>query len=1277
MSIGKVIGRVAIKVLPDTTDFREKTAHDLRRIEKQLGNLEVEIIPNLDKKAKDKIKQELKQWARDLSPLNVKIDLEIANGDAARVDAELAALSHNRSMKIAPELDNGAVAKVAAGLQAMSGLRYTLGLFRHFREELMNLDKAVPKIGLVAHAIGGLGAFILGASGNLFSLSSSLASIGPAALPLPGILGGIAIGVTTLGVVMRDWNKIFPKFAFGLGKATKSGQAWANLQDRMSNGFWNTAEAPMRRFINDIFPHLSAGLVTTSKALGHFIANLANSGTGAFGKSLDGMFATLAKSIKVASRYTDSFVGIIQTLGQLGSNYLPRLAKWFGDIATKFNNWLSKAAHDGRLVGWVETALVALKDLGTVIAKTSSIFTSISKAATAAGGTTLSSLAGTLTKIAAAAASPGFQHGLTDALTAAYKMMHQITSIAGPALKNLIISLSQNFQGLGPTIGDTIGTAIAAIANALASPAVGSGLASMFDGFNKAVHALVPAMEPLAAKFAVLGKLVGALAANIGVVMSAAIQHLAPIFVGVTNALLPFINALGPFVAKTLNTLGPVFDELGKQLVKVGQQFKPLFDQMTKIVALVAPVVVPVLKILVNILGGALVGVLQGAILVLKGTFNIVTGVVDVLKGLWDVVSGLVTLDWSKVGKGFKEIFSGLGHILLGAIQTAFGAIWAYLNGTVVSGFKKVGVKLLGPLAKPLEKFFGPIEKAAAKLLAKLGPVFEKILGWFRSDAAKGFAEKIISAMESVARVLGKILRPIISLFKTVFEAAFTVVKTIIEVQVKVWSTIFRSAFNILKAVFTLAWNGIKEFLATTLDAIYFVFKGPWDAITGFIAGHMNTIRAGIMLVWDAIKGFIEKHLNVIRARVEVVWEAISGATTRVWNVVRAVIQGAWTAIKTYVTTYVNAVRTVVTNVWNVLKNVSTRLWSAISDFVKRRWELLKADAQIVFSAVRNVVERVWNAIRDVTSRVWDAVWNVIEADWNAIKSVVSGAVDRVRSAVTGAWDTIKSKTNAVWDAIKSAVSTAWDNVKDAVDTGITRVIDKVKEMPTKAVNALAGIATALYQAGASLIQGFIDGITSKFDDVRDKLQGLTHNLTSWKGPAPLDRVLLTPAGELIIDGFIRGLQNKFGAVRQALRGLTLNIAQDASRHVSAFNIGVVIANSMLAGLQSARQQILDGVVSLANEIADAIRESLSQTLGIDVQGDFAGATVQPVALDRRLGGLERKVTAAAKASQDSSSSQQPASIQIDNITIPLEDLQQLQDLEDFLDLLRVRIRQG
>lgn len=112
------------------------------------------------------------------------------------------------------------------------------------------------------------------------------------------------------------------------------------------------------------------------------------------------------------------------------------------------------------------------------------------------------------------------------------------------------------------------------------------------------------------------------------------------------------------------------------------------------------------------------------------------------------------------------------------------------------------------------------------------------------------------------------------------------------------------------------------------------------------------------------------------------------------------------------------------------------------------------------------------------------------------------------------------------------------------VGDAVGRALEWFRDLPGRAVSAVGSLGSTLYNAGASLIQGLINGVTAKIGALRDKLSSVTNLIPDWKGPAERDRVLLTPAGRLLIDGLIAGLDDRLPDLRRALGAVTEEVAR-------------------------------------------------------------------------------------------------------------------------------------
>jgi phage-related protein len=196
------------------------------------------------------------------------------------------------------------------------------------------------------------------------------------------------------------------------------------------------------------------------------------------------------------------------------------------------------------------------------------------------------------------------------------------------------------------------------------------------------------------------------------------------------------------------------------------------------------------------------------------------------------------------------------------------------------------------------------------------------------------------------------------------------------------------------------------------------------------------------------------------------------------------------------------------------------------------------------------VVNVIGGLIHGDWSRVWKGIQQILGGVWTAMEAVVRGAIGNVKALMAAGLGVLASIARAAGTAILSAISSAFHRIVDAVRTGVSDVVALIRSLPGAAVGALGNLGSALYNAGAELIGGFVRGIVSKIGSVKDTLGGLTKSLTSWKGPPEKDKVLLYGSGQLVMGGFQRGLESVYPEIQKSLGGFTDRIAADAYRGV-------------------------------------------------------------------------------------------------------------------------------
>lgn len=579
MSNGVEIGEVKINVRPDTSKFAKETKAGvdaaMKKVQSWLDRHPLKVKVDLDdervvqqakalnervKKETEKV-HEIRVDMKDLGSVERGIDAikarleELKRGNGISIDlnlneaalnAELARLEHQRrTITFRAKLKGDSL----EALKRLTGFRLGFSFFKEFTDFLSNIDKKVPIIGSLALAIGGLSGSIIAATGDLLSLSRALAQIGPGALALPGILGGIGVGLIATTAVFKDFNKQFSQFAIGAGRKTKAGAAWQQLQNQMSDKFWKRVKKPMGDLIRTVFPQVQKGLLHTSDALATFFSNLSTS----FTKELKGgaimrMFASLNKSIVNFSGHTDAIASLVRIFAELGTRQLPKLANWFGKVLDNFNAFMSAAEKTGRLDDWIATATHQLGALGRVIANTGKIFYGLATAADAADGKTgnaLDSLANGLGRIARAINSDSIQKRLTGVFTAAHKMMGNISKGAGPAFSRYMATMSRSLKTLLPEVGKALGDVFGALFDYLGNPRIQSGMHDLVKGVADGVHSLRGVMDTLAAKGGEVLTVLGDLARNFGKLFAAKIEALMPLMTAFLTVLDGLVKLIG------------------------------------------------------------------------------------------------------------------------------------------------------------------------------------------------------------------------------------------------------------------------------------------------------------------------------------------------------------------------------------------------------------------------------------------------------------------------------------------------------------------------------------------------------------------------------------------------------------------------------------------------------------------------------------------------------------------------------------------------------------
>lgn len=286
-----------------------------------------------------------------------------------------------------------------------------------------------------------------------------------------------------------------------------------------------------------------------------------------------------------------------------------------------------------------------------------------------------------------------------------------------------------------------------------------------------------------------------------------------------------------------------------------------------------------------------------------------------------------------------------------------------------------------------------------------------------------------------------------------------------------------------------------------------------------------------------------------------------------------------------------------------------------------------------LWQGIQTATSSAWQSITSTLSVLWTGAVSLAGSVWGGLSGFFTGVWQGIKDGASAAWSGITSMLGQVWSSLVAGASAIWQQLGGSFPAALQTISNAIINWSPLGLfyQAFASVMsyfgvdlpTKFTEFGANIIQGLVNGITSKLSMVHDAVGAAADSALGWfkskLGIHSPSRVFMA-AGVNVGEGAAIGIESTLGMVRKSAAAM-------------AAAAGVTLAAPVMAtpSMPAALPALAQTMAPLLQQLPPLAPQSIA------VQTD-------PVQIDRRPA-MNRQAPAAAR----------PAPIiQGDNITIQI-----------------------
>lgn len=198
----------------------------------------------------------------------------------------------------------------------------------------------------------------------------------------------------------------------------------------------------------------------------------------------------------------------------------------------------------------------------------------------------------------------------------------------------------------------------------------------------------------------------------------------------------------------------------------------------------------------------------------------------------------------------------------------------------------------------------------------------------------------------------------------------------------------------------------------------------------------------------------------------------------------------------------------------------------------------------------------------------------LFKGDWDQAVRGAADIIDHLRDRANSAMENLKTRMISLASQLLAGLVNRAGQIRDQFVAKIRQLVDdaiaRMAQLPQGILNVMSGIGSLLFSVGSDLVQGLINGITSRIGGVvaaAQKLAGaIPSTVKGLLGISSPSKVMIDVGGD-VMAGLLKGIDDAIPELRAQVTGIAAIIPQSVAQQPTAVGVGTLSARAPMVNV--------------------------------------------------------------------------------------------------------------